>query len=213
MLWGEFANSLAGLLELPANAPACGLVLNHFDFEFGHNLRLPQLRGKPWATGVTRAQPLFVAVDCGDDQLWAGQPYCFVKFSSLGGVVRVPNSLTDSAVDGCVHFAVIRWLTAHASVTESDELGRPVCPGLDCNHALWQYEQCRRDGLYIARATDSLRIQLDRAGVSHLQWRQKYQDGRFDLIQIGAIRNTINIARDPDTTGLLQTVAMPGTQN
>ena len=213
MMWGEFVASAATLLELDNDEKFREMFFSELHFEFGHRLSLPSIRGKPWATGVTGTQPLHVAIDCGNDEIWAAQVFCFATISSLSGVVRVPRDLAESTVDGDVYVAVVRWLEPHATVNETDKHGLPICPGLEYNHALWQYERHQRARLRIASPTDAIRYQLDQAGVRYLRWRQQYEDARFDLVQVSSIQNVLNVALDADTNGLLQTIAMPGTQS
>ena len=54
--------------------------------------------------------------------------------------------------------------------------------------------------------------QLRRAGVSVRAFLEDYSTSSFELIPVDTIRNVANIFVDPDTGGLLHTIAMPGEQ-
>ena len=83
-----------------------------------------------------------------------------------------------------------------------------MCPGLELNHALWSPAVCSRANIQRAECA----LELRRAGMDVNAWFKEYGTSSFDVISTDDIVHRMNIAPDPDTNGLLQTISFPGMQ-
>lgn len=103
-------------------------------------------------------------------------------------------------------FAIVRQMDHHRLSPNTDDQNRPICPGLVVNHALWQPKEVERR----ACNTPHRRQQLVAAGVQVAQWRRQYDTASFCAVPTHDVAHWINVARDEDTGGLLETISITG---
>ena len=121
---------------------------------------------------------------------------------------------TDGDLQPRAYFVLVRHLAAHvATAGARDETGRPICPGLTNNHALWTWAKTAaprwmmRPGRIDAVANDT-GLCTDR-----IRSEDRAHLGCYPLHRIS---HQLAVAEDPDTTdasirshGFLETVTIP----
>lgn len=216
--WGELFDSIGQAISNDPRAPVSrALLLRHTRCHFGrHKGYVTGAKKRPWATGCIDG-PIYVALHEGrnteadlDQNCYGGaQLYCFVRVElslrDLAHLISTPHpDPTAEFVD--IDFAVVRLLEAHQSVTITDSQSRPVCPGLEINHTLWQEKVTYRSGTN----TPSRLQQLSDAGLQVAQWKERYDTACFVALPTSKVAHYMNVGRDPDTGGLLQTINLTG---
>ena len=144
----------------------------------------------------------FVEIDLGRGNFGVAQLVGFIEMDNLPE--HTPES-ESSAI-------IIRWLSKSSRAMGRDNHDRPLCDyPLSFNHCLWEWSKTPRDRLtYRLRG---FRGRVDRQMLwSHV--RQQERDlaiseevrARFDVIKYDSIVRHVNIAKDPTTGHMLQTL-------
>lgn len=220
--WGEIFDSIGRALSVASVADFRAHLFQNASFHFGRQKGTPVgTKRRPWGMGCTDG-PIYVALYDGrnteadlDQQRYGGaRLFCFVRveLSSrlLGTAIPAHLISTHNAHPRddfvAMDFAVIQCLEAHSSVSETDPRHRPVCPNLNVNHALWQPKVVHRRGT----STPGRLQQLQTEGVAIAQWRSLYDTACFVAVPSCEVAHSMNVAPDPDTGGLLQTISFTG---
>ena len=210
--WAELSQGLAHVLNVPVDDDLRSSVLEHAVLEFCHHISSRAgAKRRPWAVGCG-AGPIYVAVtdETQDMGLVAARLFCFVRitFSGEAHTIDIPDRFRVPGQRYVVDVAIVRWMCAHPSTTERDTRNRPLCPGLTVNHALWIERYAERRGIRSA----NVRAQVAACGLNPSDWFERYQNASFGVIASERIAHVMNAARDPDTSGLLETLNFPGMQ-
>jgi hypothetical protein len=155
----------------------------------------------PHYKGVRRDM---VEVDMGNNNRGMAQLIAFIEMEHLP-----PSETTMRA-----NRILIRWLDVPARSRSRDDYGRPLCEYPLChNHCLWEWEDVGR-----IRPCFSRRGFMNLVNRQHM-WshvpsenRQQCINGekraRYDILQYHSIICHANIALDPSTGHMLQTIQM-----
>ena len=131
--------------------------------------------------------------------------------AQLVGFIEMDN-LPEHTPESDSSAVIIRWLSKSSRAMGRDNHDRPLCDyPLSFNHCLWEWSKTPRDRLtYRLRG---FRGRVDRQMLwSHV--RQQERDltiseevrARFDVIKHDSIVRHVNIAKDPTTGHMLQTL-------
>jgi hypothetical protein len=196
-----------------------------FKYTFFQNLRFNPVGGVRrsfWATDHrardggdnSSARRDFVRINhaaVGEEGAVVAQVTAFVRVELPGGVENafvIPNRVACPGVRRQTAIvAVVRWLAAHPLARGKDGEGRPMCSGLPANHALWDWHQCVRQPPLQHNA--HARQQLEEEGI---QWgdSKPFQTASYGVVCVSDIVEFVNMSRDPDTQGFMQTISVYG---
>lgn len=145
-----------------------------------------------------------VEIDLGQGKRGLAQLVSFMEFSHLPNGVP---SLTSRAV-------IVRWLDKSSRTTNTDDYDRPLCDyPLSSNHCLWQWSDAGRVRQSFSRRgfwQDTVRQRLWR----HVNVENRRDEAnserraRYDVLPYGSIVCHANVAVDPSTGHMLQTLQM-----
>jgi hypothetical protein len=166
MMWCEVAASLATMLDQDNDTDFRTDVFQQLQFQFCSNIFTADGGIRRWGTGVHQNASLYCTINADGGRVWCAEVFCFVAVEFVQRVFTVPAELSDSLVEGTLHLAAVRWLSAHPAAAGDDPCGRPICPGLRQNHSLWQKDRTARQGFRVDSAPVMMVRQLRRAGVS-----------------------------------------------
>jgi len=109
---------------------------------------------------------------------------------------------------------VIRWMSPSSRSRTSDDFGRPLCEyPLSSNHCLWEWSQSQRNRQSFTQRGFLNKVNRQRMwdhvpemirGVSIATERR----ARYDVVEYDNILNHANVAVDPSTGHMLQTIQM-----
>lgn len=152
-----------------------------------------------WNGGCRRD---FVEIDLGGGNVGIGQ---------LTGFIEMDN-LPDNASELQSHAVIIRWLTKSSRVMGRDDNDRPMCDyPLSTNHCLWQWSKTPANRLSFRLRGLGGRVAAQRLW-SHVRAHDKTEAirseirARYDVIKYENIIQHVNIAKDPTTGDMLQTL-------
>ena len=145
-----------------------------------------------------------VQIDLGRGKVGMAQLVSFVDLTHL------PRHDTRA----CAKVVLIRWLSPSCRSTNRDDKDRPLCPyPLSSNHCLRQWSDAGRNRLCFSRR--GFRRKVDRQKMwGHVPLRlrsnaiQSEKRARYDVIQYDSIFCHANVAEDPSTGHMLQTLQM-----
>ena len=159
-----------------------------------------------WATddrypyGGTRRD--MVEIDRGEGKTGIGQLIAFIEMARLPPNARIR------------HLAIVRWLSPSPESHQRDDYDRPLCEyPLSSNHCLWKWSDA-------GRVRDSFRRRgfrriVDRLGYwSHMSAQNRTaainseKRARYDVMEFSSFIRHANVARDPTTGQMLQSIQM-----
>ena len=127
------------------------------------------------------------------------------ELTSFIEIEGLPTRVSASAV-------LIRWMSKSSRSRETDDYDRPMCEyPLHNNHCLWQWSDTGRD-------RDSFKVRGFISNTSHM-WDHLVVEqrvpcirgerrARYDVLLYDRIKCHANVARDPSTGHMLQTLQM-----
>ena len=146
----------------------------------------------------------FVEVDMSGGAVGLAQTVSFLRLQNLPP--DVPKLQKD--------LVLIRWLSPSSLSTSRDTSNRPLCDyPLSSNHALWEWSRTPRIRRPYNRR--GFRRLLNRQGIwNHVTMSQGRRNdcitaeshAYFDVIEYNSIVRHANVARDPTTGHMLQTI-------
>lgn len=153
----------------------------------------------PYNGGVRRDM---VELDLGGGKSGMTQFVSFIEMTLL------PEDVPDLRASA----VLVRWMSVSPRSSGRDDFGRPLCNyPLSSNHCLWQWSDTGRNRQSFT--VRGFRINVDRQRMYHhvpLQHRNGAIDdekrARYDVIQYDNILRHANVAVDPTTGHMLQTI-------
>ena len=158
-------------------------------------------RSYPYNGGCRRDM---VEIDLGDGNVGMGQLISFVHL----------DHLTGSGTRHSARVVLIRWLSPSCRSETRDDKSRPLCSyPLSSNHCLWKWSDAGSNRQCFTLR--GFRRRVDRQKMwSHVvsnrrtEFISKEKRARYDVIKYDSILCHANIAPDPSTGELLQTIQM-----
>ena len=138
----------------------------------------------------------FVEVDYGEGQIAMAQLIAFVHL----------HSLPPGESDAQKKIVLIRWLTVSPGFEDGD---RPMCEyPLSSNHCLWTWSKVRTRVCFSMRGFNRSipRLTSHWPQVNPMEILQSENRAHYDLINFGSIIRHANIAPDPTTGHMLQSI-------
>ncbi len=143
-----------------------------------------------------------VEIDLGDGNSGMGQLIAFVTMNDL------PLDVTTSKSSA----VLIRWMSVSSLSQSRDDYGRPLCTDpLSSNHCLWEWTDAGRDRRCFTRRGFHRTIERQQMW-SHVSAANRTDSinserrARYDFIDYESIIRHANVAVDPTTGHLLQTL-------
>jgi len=136
-----------------------------------------------------------------------------IGIAQLTGFIEMDN-LPDTASERQSHAVIIRWLSKSSRVMGRDDYDRPLCDyPLSSNHCLWEWSKTPTNRLTFRLRGFSARVQTQRLW-SHVRQQDRMNvlraeiRARYDVIKYENIIRHVNIAKDPTTGHMLQTLGI-----